>query len=94
MSAYAKCLDVITKVSAAIEAGEDVLWEARQKELRFVWTNTRTNEWWHIQLLSTVKRLSSTDPRTRLIIDFCQGTRNATETLYAINSMDNLKAFW
>lgn len=75
-------------------AGDEVIRENRPKELRFVWTNLRTCEWWHIQSLSTISRLDRTDPSTKIIIGFCAGVYTAQNALTLIERLGNLTAFW
>ena len=55
---------IIIEICESIQAGDEVIWEALPRELRWVWTsNNITQQKWSIGL-NKIKALDVKDPRT------------------------------
>ena len=93
MSSYEKCISLIKEICDASELGHEIIREARQKELRWVFIDSQTKQEWYFPKISLIQRLSSTDQKTFKIIEFLNGLP-AKETLEQIEALEKLKAFW
>lgn len=77
--------------------GDEIIWEQRQKELRWRWLNSRTEQEWFLRL-TEIKRMpwlrDQNDPRNAVELEFVYGKKTPFEARRTIDKLEKLKAFW
>lgn len=99
--ALQRLIKIIDEIAADIELGDEIIWTNLPHEIRWSWTNTRTNKIWYARL-AEVKRLNgtwhpsknNTSPIPFIVIDFIRNTISAIEARDLIIKLNKLKAFW
>jgi hypothetical protein len=87
--------DIIDAICANSLPEDEVRWEKREKELRWSWTNVRTEQVWFAQLSKVRKSgLDPTDRADMTRLDFLYGKMTAFEVVNRIERLNRLKAFW
>jgi hypothetical protein len=92
---YEKIRQVIREISGVLEIGDTVEWECNPKELRWIWTNTKTQQKWVIRLSET-KSLWTLDGALCFleIMAFIKNEKNAQQVNQILERREKLKAFW
>lgn len=88
--------DIIDEICADIARGDEVKWEARNRELRWIWTNTRTQKQWNfgVNLFKRLLNQGHGDPRIPFFCAFVGNRMTVPEVQAEMQRLEKLKAFW
>lgn len=89
-------IKTIRSIAQDVNEGDTMIREVRHKELRSVWTNSRTRQEYYFKA-NTLRRLldhERDDPRLIPVLQFIANQITAPEAVNMIDRLEKLKAFW